>query len=288
MPYLPKSEPNSRTVPVRGLNYRVTSWGNPSGRAVLLLHGFMDTGSSFQFLADAMPRHRRLIAPDWRGFGRTDWCPHGYWFPDYLADLEALLDALGLSEVDLVGHSMGANVACLYAGVRPERIRCLVNLEGFGLTGSSPEDAPGRYREWLQRQRDSNEFISYGSLDILAERLQKKNPRLDHARARFLAGLWAREGSDGRARLRADPLHRLPNPILYRREEAQACWRAIRARAMFVLGSESPFTAELPIPELGRPGAGYVERVVPESGHMLHHDQPTLLADCLEAFLSQE
>jgi len=287
MTYRPKRSPNSRTVVVRKLEYHLTSWGDPSARSVLLLHGFMDTGSSFQFLADAMHRRWHLIAPDWRGFGKTEWCPYGYWFPDYLADLEALLDVLGLDEsVDLVGHSMGANVASLYAGIRPERVRHLANLEGFGLPDSSPDDAPGRYRDWLERERTGGDFISYASLETLAERLQKKNPRLDNARALFLAGLWAKEEPDGRARLRADPAHRLPNPVLYRREEAQACWRAISARAMFVRGSESHFAPELPVPELGRSAGGYIERVVPDSGHMLHHDQPALLADCLEEFLS--
>lgn len=72
MTYRPKRSPNSRTVVVRKLEYHLTSWGDPSGRSVLLLHGFMDTGSSFQFLADAMHRRWHLIAPDWRGFGKTE------------------------------------------------------------------------------------------------------------------------------------------------------------------------------------------------------------------------
>ena len=287
MAYRPKRPPSSRTIVVRKLSYHLSSWGDASGTPVLLLHGFMDTGSSFQFLADYLTSRWHLIAPDWRGFGKSEWCPHGYWFPDYLADLEALLDQLGLDSVNLVGHSMGANVACLYAGVRPDRIRSLVNLEGFGLPDSSPGQAPARYRDWLERQLEVDEFVSYGSLEALAERLSRKNPRLGKDRALFLAGLWAKEGRDGRARLRSDPAHRLPNPVLYRREEAQACWRAVTARAMFVSGSESRFAAELQVPEL-ESAEEYTERVVPESGHMLHHDQPAVLAGLLEEFLSQD
>lgn len=289
MTYRPKRPPTVRTVKVRKLRYRLTCWGDPAGTPVLLLHGFMDTGSSFQFLADAMGERWHLMAPDWRGFGESDWCPQGYWFPDYLADLEVLLDVLGIREsVDLVGHSMGANVAGLYAGIRPERVRRLVSLEGFGLPDSSPEQAPGRYRDWLKCQGEVREFSSYDSLEALANRLQRKNPRLGEARALFLAGLWGKTGLDSCVRLRADPAHRLPNPILYRREEAQACWRAISAKAMFVRGSESHFAAQVPVPELGGPDAACIERVLPGSGHMLHHDQPALLASCLEEFLTQE
>jgi pimeloyl-ACP methyl ester carboxylesterase len=100
-----------------------------------MVHGWMDVGASYQFVVDALTTDRWVVAPDWRGFGLT---PSGgadsFWFPDYLADLDALLDLLSPdAPVDLVGHSMGGNVAMMYAGIRPERIRTLVNLEGFGL-----------------------------------------------------------------------------------------------------------------------------------------------------------
>jgi pimeloyl-ACP methyl ester carboxylesterase len=64
-------------------------------------------------------------------------------FADYLADLDQLLDHYAPGEaVDLVGHSMGGNVAMMYAGVRPARIRRLVNLEGFGMPATRPARRP--------------------------------------------------------------------------------------------------------------------------------------------------
>src|SRR5580658_808948 len=115
----------------------VTRWGPPPSESVspvVLLHGWLDCGETFQFLVDALERDWPLAALDWRGFGRSGWAGDGYWFPDYLADLDGLLALLSPSRpARLVGHSMGGNVASLYAGVRPERVRSVVNLEGFWL-----------------------------------------------------------------------------------------------------------------------------------------------------------
>uniref|UniRef100_UPI002362DFF1 alpha/beta fold hydrolase n=3 Tax=Pseudomonadota TaxID=1224 RepID=UPI002362DFF1 len=78
---------------------------------LVLLHGWMDVGASFQFVVDALAGDREVIALDWRGFGLSEASGAGcYWFPDYLADLDALLDAVSPSApVDLLGHSMGGN-----------------------------------------------------------------------------------------------------------------------------------------------------------------------------------
>src|SRR5688572_16055982 len=92
-----KESSRSEFITVRGLNYHVRQWGTAGAPKLFLLHGWMDVAASFQFLVDALRREWHVIAPDWRGFGETD-VPtrypgtQSYWFPDYLADLEALLD----------------------------------------------------------------------------------------------------------------------------------------------------------------------------------------------------
>ena len=143
-------EPRHETLRVRGLDMHLTRWGpEPSGSVppVFLLHGWLDCGETFQFMVDALRRDWPLVALDWRGFGRSEWPQQGYWFPDYLGDLDAVLDQLSpAAPARLVGHSMGGNIACSYAGVRPERVRCVVNLEGFGLARTSPAQAPARMR----------------------------------------------------------------------------------------------------------------------------------------------
>src|SRR3974390_2076306 len=131
-------------LPVRGLRYHCRVWGRAGAPALLMLHGWMDVSASFQFLVDALRGDWRGGAPDGRGFGLTEWTRGGsYWFPDYFADLDALLDHFSRdAPATLIGHSMGGNVAGMYAGIRPERVARLVSLEGFGLAGPEPGMAP--------------------------------------------------------------------------------------------------------------------------------------------------
>jgi pimeloyl-ACP methyl ester carboxylesterase len=291
-PYAPRRPPESDERIVRGLRMHLTRWPGADPQPIVLLHGFMDTGDTFQFLVDAMPDSRSFVAPDWRGFGRSEWPVDGYWFPDYFADLDALLDALGLrSPVTLVGHSMGGNIAMTYAGLVPERVRSVVNIEGFGLTRTRPEQAPERSRQWLRQLREPQEVAVFPSVGALAHLLQRRNPRLPPDRAAFVARAWTEAGADGSARLRFDPAHKRVNPILYRRDEAEACWREVVAPVLYVVGSASEFMSRLG-------GEGHPEsmsRIVPrletcwidDAGHMVHHEQPEPLAAAIASFLQR-
>ena len=106
---------------VRRLRYHVRHWPGDADRRIVLLHGWMDVSASFQFLVDAMSQHWDVFAPDWRGYGESDWGQSDcYWFPDYLGDLDSLLARIQPEHpVNLVGHSMRGNVATPYAAVRP-------------------------------------------------------------------------------------------------------------------------------------------------------------------------
>src|SRR5215470_20457687 len=188
-------------VQVRGLRYHCRAWGNERAPKLFMMHGWMDVGASFQFLVDALRGDWRVIAPDWRGFGLTQWTRGGgYWFPDYFADLDALLAHFhGDAPATLIGHSMGGNVAAMYAGIRPERVAMLVSLEGFGLAGPGPGKAASRYARWLgELSGEVPSFRDYDTFEALAERLCSKNSRLSRDRALFLARHWGLEKPDGR------------------------------------------------------------------------------------------
>ena len=286
MTYVPIRPPRHEELSVRGLRHRVTWWGAPTRTPVVLLHGFQDCGATWQFLADHLPPDWSLAAPDWRGFGRSQWAPGGYWFPDYLADLEALLDML-VPDVParIIGHSMGANVAQMYAGARPQRLAWLVNVEGFGLARTDPHEAPARYTRWLDELRQPPREGRYRSVAQLAGYLRSKNPRLPPDRAEFVAGAWTRPAptASGPAdvELLFDPRHRLVNPILYRREEAEACWRRTAAPVLLVRGN-----AEVSRSYNARTAAEDMRAHVPNleivavagAGHMVHHEEPEALA----------
>jgi len=300
-PYAVRRAARSSFVPVRGLRYHVNLWGDPATvtreRPLLVwMHGWMDVGASLQFVVDAMRDDRAIAAPDWRGFGRTAAPPtDSYWFADYLGDLDGLLDALSPeAAVDLAGHSMGGNVVMTYAGARPERVRRLINVEGFGLPEARPEQAPARLRQWLDELKTPQHLKPYASLSDVAARLVKSNPRLSAERAAWLAGHWAERRGDGLWHVLGDPAHKRVNPMLYRKDEVLEGWKRIAAPLLWIEGDEtdpdrwwgqryprSEFDARLAL-------VRDVQRArLRECGHMLHFDQPQALAAAIEAFVDR-
>jgi len=291
--YEPRRAPAHEEAVVRGLRHHVTRWpGRDGGGLVVLLHGWMDTGDTFQFLVDEMPDRHAFVAPDWRGFGRSEWPADGYWFPDYFGDLDALLDLWSPeAPVTIVGHSMGGNIATLYAGIRPERVSRVVCIEGFGLPRTESSQAPGRYREWLKELRHVHKLAAFPSLDAFAHLLMRRNARLTPGRARFIAQSWTRPADGGGVQVLGDPRHKRVNAVLYRREEAEACWREIVAPVLYVVAAQSEY-----LPRLGEDGrpehmAGIIRRLEPctieDASHMLHHERPAELARAIEAFLGR-
>lgn len=278
---------------IRGLRYHVRTWGEAHHPRLFLLHGWMDVSASFQFLVDSFARDWHVVAPDWRGFGLTEWSREGYWFPDYYADLDALLDLYQPgTAVNLVGHSMGGNIVVTYAGLRPERVARLVTLEGLGMGRTQPDSAPKRMVQWLDAQRDPPQFRVYKSFDEVAARLKGKNPRLTGEQAQFLARQWAHD-TDGGVALRSDPRHKAPNPYLFRIEEALAIWRRVTAPVLLVNGTDSHIPSWLkddPRQLAERKGAlrDLREVELEECGHMMHHDQPGQLARLVEEFFARQ
>ena len=311
MTYVPHRPARSESLPLRQIHVHVNCWGRPQpgSTPLVLVHGWMDVGASYQFMVDALSAEfadqRLIIAPDWRGFGDTTLaapCDH-YVLADYLGDLDALLDhyAPNGQPVDLVGHSMGGNVVMLYAGVRPQRIRRLINLEGFGMPATRPSQAPGRLAKWM----DDLKALHRGELDLktyddaagVARRLMKTNPRLSQDRAEWLAREWAAPcvQPDGTTKwqIQGDPAHKIINAQLYRVDEVLEIYRRITAPTLAVEATDD---------SLGQWWQGkynldeYHERlksvpdcrvaVVQDAGHMLQHDQPEALAALIEEFLA--
>ncbi|MEY8875247.1 MAG: alpha/beta fold hydrolase [Leptothrix sp. (in: b-proteobacteria)] len=307
--YTPCRASTSRFLPLRqvggraGLRCHLRQWGElaavtPQRPLRVLLHGWMDVAASFQFVVDAMSDAACLVAPDWRGFGLSHGAPtDSFWFADYLADLDALLHALQPGQpVDLIGHSMGGNIAMLYAGVRPERVRRLINLEGFGMPPTVAAMAPTRLARWLDELREPVALHSYPSLDAVARRLRLNNPRLAPAHASWLAAHWSRADEQGAFHLLADAAHKRVNPMLARQDEALACWRRIRAPLLWVEGAQTQLF-DLWKGSYGRADfdarlaevaavTSLQREVLDDCGHMLHHDQPQRLAQRIEAFLA--
>lgn len=290
MTYVVRRGVQLETLAVRGLGFQLYRWPGVERPPIVLLHGWGDSGATWQFLVDHLPQRRSVLAFDARGFGQTQWSQDGYWFPDYLADLDAILERIAPdTPVDLVGHSMGGNVAMLYAGIRPQRVRRLVSLEGFGLARTTADMAPARYRQWLDELTQATAFATYDSFAQFVQVLARRHPRIPPDRLDFIGRSWGKQRADGRIELRADPRHKLVNPILYQREQAQACWREIAAPLLLVAADRSEFARQVP-DEFNEQQLATLFRdarvaTIAGAGHMMHHEEPRAVAELVESFL---
>ncbi len=283
------SASRSEFVRIRGLRYHVRRWGAPDRPMVFLGHGWLDVSATFQDLVQPLLPHFQVLAPDWRGFGHSQWPQDGYWFQDYVADLDALVahyaDAAPLR---LVGHSMGAQIMSLYAGLRAERVSHLVCLDGLFLPDMPAELAPQRFTRWLDQQSGRGRGKTYPSYEFLASRIRIQHPQLSEQRALFIARCWSEEDGFGRIRLLADPKHRLDMPTLYRAAESKAIWRQTRASTLFIDGGRSAFAQTLPDAETAARRACFPRRqarVIADAGHMLHFDAPQETGNAIVEFL---
>ena len=127
----------------------------------------------------------------------------------------------------------------MYAGLRPgAAFASLVSIEGFGLPRTQPEQAPARVRRWLDELREAPALRALSSSHALRAVPAEAQPAADRRSGPSSSRMPGRpERRTAACRMRADPTTQARRiPILYRREEAEACWRAIRAPLLFVVG----------------------------------------------------
>src|SRR5262249_26959367 len=145
---------------VRGLELAYHLWSSSasdpklavrSGRPVILcLHGFLDHGTSFAPVARLLAPEHEVLAVDFRGLGRWGWREHGYsYFPDSFGVVLHLIEQLGISELSILGHSMGGGVAAGVGSVLEDRLRSLILLEGMGPPAEDPSVAVSRIKTWM-------------------------------------------------------------------------------------------------------------------------------------------
>jgi len=271
--------PIHHQLSLRGLSFHVTEWapGAAPRFPVLLLHGFADTGATWGAVAQALAAAGYpVFAPDLRGFGQSGWVGAGgyYHFPDYVADIDALVRALDLGSFALVGHSMGGTVATLYAGTRPENIRFLSLLEGLGPPDSDPAHTPDRFVRWLSDVADGGRGRQRSmSLPEALERLERQHPGVPRAALEARLPDLLHQESPGVFRWHLDPLHRTTAPYPFFAATYTAFASRIKCPVLLLDGGADGFH---PPDEEARIAAfpRHLARSIEGAGHMMHWTRP--------------
>lgn len=114
-------------VTANGLRHHLIVRGRPGGRAVMFIHGLTQQAHVFDGIAVALADQYHVYALDIRGRGESEWGPpDGYHLSNYVADLEAVREALGLELMTLVGTSLGGLISMYYAAMYPDRVQRVV------------------------------------------------------------------------------------------------------------------------------------------------------------------
>lgn len=283
----------SSNLNVRGLEYSIKEWGDVGSPQLFLLHGWMDCAATFGYLMPKIAERFHVIAPDLRGFGDSEHATNGYWFPDYFADLDFILDHYApQGKVNLIGHSMGGNIVVMYAGIRPERVDRVLSLEAIGAFATEPKDAVSKYRQWMTEVSSPQEPRVYPHPNMLKSSIYKGNPQLPDHIIEDLADLhWGKPvGDSGAVTLKHDHKHRFANPVRYSLEDTQEIWKEVSAKVGLVMATDSYMYK-------GFGDAGRLDqfketlRIAPEDyyeiqgcGHMLHLEQPERTAEIVLEF----
>lgn len=272
------------------LNY--VDWGNPEAPPLLLVHGGRDHARSWDWVAEELRHDWHIIAPDLRGHGDSAWSPDGnYEMSAFVYDIAQLVHQLNLAPVTIIAHSMGGNIALRYAGIYPENVRKLVNIEGLGPSPAmlAEREALGiqkRFRQWIEDKRNAAGRTPkrYPNIEAAYERMKTENAYLTDEQARHLTVHGISRNEDGTWSWKFDNYLNIWAIFDMPREELEAIWHAITCPMLLLYGEKS--WASNPEKD-GRikhfPTATVIE--YENAGHWLHHDQFDRFMADVKAFL---
>jgi mutator protein MutT len=267
--------PVEHNLVLNDLSFRLLEWGTKDARPLVLLHGTGDNACTWSLLAPHLASHFRVIAMDQRGHGGSGWsAPPVYRGEDYMKDLTAFIDTLGLKGIVLMGHSMGALHASLYAALNPGRVAALIHVD----IEPRPPDWNRKYLLGLYRNLPD----SYATPEDYVAETARNAP---YARAETLRELAARSlvFRDGRW-FRTYDREILAHFDTY---DLTGHLASIRCPALVMRGAESRV--------LGREAAERMVRAlpsgelaeIPRATHPAHLDNPEAFREAVTGFLAR-
>lgn len=278
-----------RALALDGLSLAAVEYGDPDAPALLALHGWLDNAGSFAALAPQLLPHRRLIALDLPGHGRSGHLPGGslyrYHFTDYVGAVLSAMDALDLPTVELLGHSLGAGIASLVAAAAPKRVAKLALIEGLGPLADESTQTLQRFRKSVARaMRPGNGnkrvFADIGA--AIAARTAASGLPAEQARSIVERGTIA---SDDGLIWSSDARLTWPSPVRLAEQQIRTLLSGIDCPTWMLLAQ--PQTPYLPAATMRERAACvadiHVEHM--DGGHHLHLEHPREVGERLLAFL---
>ncbi|XP_029935090.1 serine hydrolase-like protein isoform X2 [Myripristis murdjan] len=231
-------------VPVPWGEMRGRIWGPDHGRPVLCLHGWADNCGTFNTLIPLLPKECRYVAVDLAGHGLSSHRPNGvfYSFPEYVADVCRVIDALQWTRFSIIGHSMGGNIAGMFSALYPEMVDAVVLLDSYGFLPTDPKEIPKVIRQGLdemvqfEKKKEEKKGKVY-TYEKAVERLLAANPTLSEQSVHILLerGLAQVEGGVAFSR---DIRVNLKNIVRITLEQSLELQSKIQACILIVLAEE--------------------------------------------------
>ena len=269
---------NHRLLDVRGLKLHCIERGE--GELSVLLHGWLDHARSFDLLAPLLPG--RTVALDFRGHGDSQWVGAGgfYHFVEYIADLDGVLELLSPQEpARIVGHSMGAAAALIYAATRPARVSHLTLIDAVPLS-ITVEEIPARLGSYLEDLRHTpRKRRRVASVEEAAQRLLRNSHSLSERGARILAegGTGPDPEQENALAWKWDPLLRAHSPLPISEPVIQLICAQARVAVLALRGQTGMMPAEGEL-RARFPSLKLSVQTIAGAGHHAHLDAPEEVA----------
>ncbi|CAM4428308.1 MAG: Tropinesterase [Legionella sp.] len=272
------------TLTIPGFSIAGKTWGNPKNPPILALHGWLDNANSFAPLASYLQNDFYLIAVDFPGHGLSSHLPPGcnYHFFDGIFIIIEIIKALKLDKVHLLGHSMGACMGSLVAGVAPERLRSLYLIEALGPFSSPAKTACSQLTEYAKfishTHRSPKGYEQFESAAYT--RSQKGYVSIEIARLLCERGLVEKEG---RFYWRHDRRLIAPTPLRMTEEQVLSCLQNISTKTHLLLSDEG-FAFDAKIMENRIKAVKNMVVGQLNGGHHIHMEKPELVGRMLVEF----
>lgn len=285
-----------RTVDAAGVALSVAEWGDESAPAMLVAHGGFDFAETLNVFAPMLADGGwRVVSWDQRGHGDSAWTHLYSWEAD-VRDAAAVLATLPPEPIPLVGHSKGGRMVMHLANLAPHRVSAVVNLDGLPSEGTMSDVADHeRHRRlrdemdaWLAHRRTLvDKQRRPGTLEELAERRGRMNPRMSIEWLRYLVSVGAVHTEDG-WRWKLDPTMRFGGFGPWRPEWSMLRLPAIGVPVLGMLGVEVELMGWATRPEHVRPFLPPDGRLIAVEGvgHFVHIERPREVADEVLEFVS--